>query len=113
MPGFSQSDIYGFGFKLPYYRVLGPSADATVTPFVTTSGGVLLEGEYRRRFAAGGFDLWGVVTVTRASTATRAAARSSPTAPSASATVSSPTSTSSSPATTASCSSTTIPTPTG
>ena len=63
MPGFSQSDIYGFGFKLPYYRVLGPSADATVTPFVTTKGGVLLEGEYRRRFAAGGFDLWGVVTL--------------------------------------------------
>ena len=63
MPGFSQSDIYGFGFKLPYYRTLGPSADATVTPFVTTSGGVLLEGEYRRRFAYGGFDLWGVVTL--------------------------------------------------
>ncbi len=63
VPGFSQSDIYGFGFKLPYYRVLGPSADATVTPFVTTKGGVLLEGEYRRRFAAGGFDLWGVVTL--------------------------------------------------
>jgi LPS-assembly protein len=63
VPGFSQSDIYGFGFKLPYYRVLGPSADATVTPFVTTSGGVLVEGEYRRRFTAGGFDLWGVTTL--------------------------------------------------
>ena len=35
-PRFLQSDIYGFGFKLPYYRVLGPSADATITPFVTT-----------------------------------------------------------------------------
>ena len=43
-PSFSQSDIYGFGFKLPYYRVLGPSADATVTPFVTTSGGVAARG---------------------------------------------------------------------
>ena len=32
VPGFSQSDIYGFGFKLPYYRVLGPSADATRHP---------------------------------------------------------------------------------
>ena len=30
---------------------------------MTTNGGVLLEGEYRRRFAAGGFDLWGVVTL--------------------------------------------------
>ena len=37
-PSFLQSDIYGFGFKLPYYRVLGPSADVTLTPFVTTGG---------------------------------------------------------------------------
>ncbi len=60
-PVFQQSDIYGFGFKLPYYRVTGPSSDATVTPFVTTEGGLLLEGEYRRRFSTGGFNLWGVV----------------------------------------------------
>ena len=53
------SDIYGFGFKLPYYRVLGPSADATLTPFVTTTGAALIEGEYRRRFANGGFDFCG------------------------------------------------------
>ena len=53
----SQSDIFGLGFKLPYYRMLGPSADMTVTPFVTTEGGVLLEGEYRTRFANGGFDI--------------------------------------------------------
>jgi LPS-assembly protein len=63
-PGFQQSDIYGFGVKLPYYRVLGPSADATVTPFLTTGGGALVEGEYRRRFANGGFDLWGVLSLT-------------------------------------------------
>ena len=60
-PVFQQSDIYGFGFKLPYYRVLGPSSDTTITPFVTTEGGFLLEGEYRRRFSNGGFNLWGVV----------------------------------------------------
>ena len=59
-PSFQQSDLYGFGFKLPYYRVLGPSADATITPFLTTTGGLLMEGEYRRRFSNGGFDLWGV-----------------------------------------------------
>lgn len=63
IPGFSQSDIYGFGLKLPYYRVLGSSADTTLTPFLTTEGGVLLEGEYRRRFDAGGFDLWGVTSL--------------------------------------------------
>ena len=64
LPGFSQSDIYGFGFKLPYYRVLGPSADATVTPFLTSKGAQIIEGEYRRRFANGGFDLAGVLALT-------------------------------------------------
>lgn len=63
VPSFLQSEIYGFGVKLPYFRTLGPSADATLTPFFTTQGGVLLEGEFRRRFANGGFDLWGVTTL--------------------------------------------------
>jgi LPS-assembly protein len=62
-PRFLSSDIYGFGVKTPYYRVLGPSADATLTPFVTTQGSVLFEGEYRQRFASGGFDFWSVVAV--------------------------------------------------
>jgi LPS-assembly protein len=60
VPSFQSSEIYGFGFKLPYYRVLGPSADATVTPFMTTGGASLVEGEYRRRYANGGFDVSGV-----------------------------------------------------
>jgi len=64
VPEFRQSDIYGFGFKLPYYRVLGPSADATVTPFLTSKGAQIIEGEYRRRFGNGGFDLAGVLSVT-------------------------------------------------
>jgi LPS-assembly protein len=63
VPELRRSEIYGLGLKLPYYRVLGPSADATLTPFVTESGGTLLEGEYRRRLANGGFDLWGTLLV--------------------------------------------------
>ena len=63
-PSFQQSNLYGFGFKLPYYRVLGPSADATITPFPTTTGGLLVEGQYRRRFTNGGFDVWGVIALT-------------------------------------------------
>ncbi|HVL20331.1 MAG TPA: LPS-assembly protein LptD, partial [Amaricoccus sp.] len=63
VPSFLQSDIYGFGLKVPYYRVLGPSADATITPFVTSTGAVLFEGEYRRRFTNGGFDLSGVIAL--------------------------------------------------
>lgn len=62
-PEFLTSQIYGFGVKTPYYRVLGPSADATVTPFVTSQGGLLMEGEYRRRFAEGGFDIGGVIAI--------------------------------------------------
>ncbi len=62
-PHFQQSDIYGFGIKVPYYYVIGPSSDATITPFVTTDGTVLLEGEYRQRFSNGGFDFWGVFSL--------------------------------------------------
>ena len=62
-PRFLQSDIYGFGIKTPYYRVLGPSADMTLTPFITTGGAALIEGEYRQRFTNGGFDFWGVFAV--------------------------------------------------
>lgn len=63
VPQFLSSDIYGLGAKVPYYRVISPSSDVTLTPFVTTKGGVLLEGEYRQRFDNGGFNLWGTVTL--------------------------------------------------
>lgn len=59
-PDFVNSQIYGFGVKTPYYHVLGPSADMTVTPFVTNQGGYLLEGEYRRKVERGSFALGGV-----------------------------------------------------
>jgi LPS-assembly protein len=67
VPKYQSSEIYGVGFKLPYYRVLGPYADATVTPFVTTSGATLIEGEYRRRYSNGGFDISGVLAVSNGS----------------------------------------------
>lgn len=60
-PVFRQSEIYGTGVKLPYYFVLGQSADLTLTPFLTSRGGTLVEGEYRRRFRYGSLDLFGVV----------------------------------------------------
>lgn len=62
-PIFLNSQIYGAGVKTPYYHVLGPSADMTITPFVTSKGGFLMEGEYRRRFARSGFDLGGVLAL--------------------------------------------------
>lgn len=63
VPVLQHSSIYGFGAKLPYYWVLGPSADATLTPFLTTSGAQLMEGEYRQRFASGGFDFNGAIAL--------------------------------------------------
>lgn len=63
LPTLQQSDIYGFGVKVPYYRVLGRSGDMTVTPFVTTGGAVILQGEYRRRLERGGFDLRGAFAI--------------------------------------------------
>lgn len=59
LPEYRQSDLYGSGVRLPYYLVLGPSADMTVTPFVTTGSAMLIDGEYRRRTRRGGFDVAG------------------------------------------------------
>jgi LPS-assembly protein len=59
VPEFSSSDIYGFGLRVPYYRVLGPHADATFAPFVTTGGARILETEYRQRFRRGALDISG------------------------------------------------------
>lgn len=49
-PELSSSDIYGYGIKLPYYITLGDHADATLTPFITTEGGKILETEFRQNF---------------------------------------------------------------
>lgn len=62
-PEFSNSDLYGFSLRQPYYRVLGPSADVTVAPTLTTQGGLLIDGEYRRRFLRGGFDFSAVLAL--------------------------------------------------
>lgn len=56
-PDFSSDGAYGFGVKLPYYIVLDDYSDATLTPFIATNDGAILETEYRRRFATGYLDL--------------------------------------------------------
>jgi LPS-assembly protein len=63
VPSLVQSNIYGLGLKVPYYLVRGPYADATLTPFLTTTGAALIEGEYRRELTYGGFELAGVLAV--------------------------------------------------
>jgi LPS-assembly protein len=58
-PTFQQSSTYGFAVKAPYFIVLDDSRDLTITPFPTTGDGPIVEGEYRQRFDAGGFDARG------------------------------------------------------
>ncbi len=52
-PQIQSDDVYGTGIKLPYFIVINDHSDVTITPFLTTSGTALLEGEYRRRFRHG------------------------------------------------------------
>ena len=62
-PELISSEIYGYGVKLPYYLTFGDYADATITPFVTTAGAFLLEGEMRRRFYNGEINISGAFAV--------------------------------------------------
>ncbi|MDL2399933.1 LPS-assembly protein LptD [Rhizobium mayense] len=52
-PSASISQNLGFGLKIPYYYVISPSMDATISATGYTSQGLLLEGEFRRRFENG------------------------------------------------------------
>lgn len=58
-PEATTSDFLGVGIKTPYYYPLGEHADLTLTPFATTSGALILEAEYRRRFESGAMRLTG------------------------------------------------------
>ena len=53
MPSFGNSSTIGFHVATPYYLVLGPDKDLTLTPRFTTQAGQLLAGEYRQRFSNG------------------------------------------------------------
>ncbi|MDE2911843.1 MAG: LPS assembly protein LptD [Paracoccaceae bacterium] len=57
------SSTLGTGFKLPYYHVLSPHDDMTLTPFVTTEGGAVIEAEYRRNAASGQFEFEGALNL--------------------------------------------------
>lgn len=52
-PSASISQRLGFGLKVPYYYVISPSMDATVTATGYTNQGLLLEGEFRQRLENG------------------------------------------------------------
>ncbi|MEF0939282.1 LPS-assembly protein LptD [Rhizobium sp. BR 362] len=52
-PSMSYAENLGFGVKVPYYYVISPSMDATISATGYTSQGLLLEGEFRQRFENG------------------------------------------------------------
>jgi LPS-assembly protein len=52
-PRMSTSENLGFGFSLPYYQVLSPTMDATITATGYTSQGALIETEFRQKFENG------------------------------------------------------------
>ncbi|MBP2446578.1 LPS-assembly protein LptD [Rhizobium leguminosarum] len=52
-PTMSLSQNLGFGLSVPYYYVISPSMDATVTGTGYTAQGFLVEGEFRQRFENG------------------------------------------------------------
>jgi len=62
VPSFLSSSIYGRAVKIPYYWVIDPHSDLTVTPFITTGDGALLELDYRRLFRKGDLSLGGSIT---------------------------------------------------
>ena len=50
MPSVGGSNTLGANVTLPYYWVLGPDKDLTLTPRFMTQAGVLLTADYRERF---------------------------------------------------------------
>jgi LPS-assembly protein len=61
IPDFGSSTYLGTFVRVPVYLALSDSRDITLAPIFTSSAGVVLEGEYRERWGAGGMWLQGSV----------------------------------------------------
>ena len=62
MPTIRTTSDLGTGIKLPYFIVLGKSADLTLTPYVTTKNSETLDLRYRQAFATGLIEATGSVS---------------------------------------------------
>ena len=62
MPSIRTTSDLGTGIKLPYFLVLGQSADLTLTPYLTTKRSRTVELRYRHAFATGDIELTGSVS---------------------------------------------------
>jgi LPS-assembly protein len=62
MPTVRTTSDLGTGIKLPYFIVLGRSADLTLTPYITVRNSQTLEVRYRHAFPTGRLEVTGAVT---------------------------------------------------
>jgi LPS-assembly protein len=60
-PSFGGSSTVGANFTLPYFLVLGPDKDLTLTPRITSKAGPVFETEYRQEFGDGSLDALGSI----------------------------------------------------
>jgi LPS-assembly protein len=58
-PNFKHKDAFGYGMVVPYFLTLGPSADLTFNPIITTRQGVVADVEYRQALKSGSFNVHG------------------------------------------------------
>jgi LPS-assembly protein len=57
MPSITTYSTYGTGVEIPYYWSISPDYDATFNPRITTTQGVLFQGEFRQRFDNGSYQV--------------------------------------------------------
>ena len=57
MPGFTSYTAFGYGVEIPYYWAIAPDMDATFSPRITSKQGVLMQTEFRQRFADGSYQI--------------------------------------------------------
>ncbi|GLQ34128.1 LPS-assembly protein LptD [Amylibacter marinus] len=63
VPRFTSGTTIGASVKIPYYWAISPHSDATITPFVTSKGSAIIEGEYRRRVQNGAYEMRGALAL--------------------------------------------------
>jgi LPS-assembly protein len=59
LPNYKYGKAYGFGAVAPYFLELGPSADLTFSPVLTTRQGPVADLEYRQALKSGNFSIRG------------------------------------------------------
>lgn len=59
MPSFTEASSYGVGVEIPYYWAIAPDYDATFSPRITSSQGVLFQAEFRQRLLNGAYQIRG------------------------------------------------------